>query len=225
MVVSSGDEAPHPAAAVEEWLVTLWSPAADLGLIQGFRRFGPRRLGWHWAALARASRPLLHVAEWEVPLRQDPLLAKAPQLWGEWTCDAPFEQWTIGTESYAAALERPQDALGRAYGVPTPVAWDLEWYATGEVEPVVSGYRQSGVIHGVVELEEGPLDLTEVPSLRWHRWGEVLLPVDLTPARAHVGLRAPFAFPDGTVADWVLSTDGWRSRPAVMDHSPAPGSR
>jgi hypothetical protein len=30
---------------------------------------------------------------------------------------------------------------------------------------------------------------------------------------AHTGLRAPFAFPDGSVADWVLTTRGWNSRP------------
>ena len=204
--------------------MAVWSPAADLGLLQGFRRFEQRRRGWHWAALARASHPLLHVAEWDVPLRPDPLLAKAPQLWGEWICDVPLEQWTIGTESYAAALEHPQDALGRAYGVPTPIAWDLEWYATGDVVPLPSGYRQPGVVHGVVELRDGPLSLTEVPSLRWHRWGEALEPVELRPAHAHLGLRAPFAFPDGTVADWVLSSDGWRSRSAVRGRAAARGS-
>jgi hypothetical protein len=30
--------------------------------------------------------------------------------------------------------------------------------------------------------------------------------------RAHTGIRAPFAFPDGTSIDWVLTADGWRSR-------------
>jgi len=29
---------------------------------------------------------------------------------------------------------------------------------------------------------------------------------------AHTGLRAPFAFPDGGVSDWVLTVDGWRIR-------------
>lgn len=206
------DEAPHTDAAVEEWLVAAWTPQLDLGLLHGFRRLNRSRTGWQWSALARREQPLLHVAEWDVPLRAEPLVAKAPQLWGEWTCDAPFQQWTIGMETYAAALDDPDDALGRAYGVPTPIAWDLEWYATEDPEPVPHGYGQRGVIHGVVELLDGPLTLTEIPSQRWHRWGSELPPVSLPVAQAHLGRHAPFAFPDGTVAHWVLSTDGWRER-------------
>lgn len=206
------DERAHAEALAEEWVMTAWTPQADLGLIHGFRRQSRQRRGWQWSALARRGRPLLHVAEWEVPLRSDPLLAKAPQLWGEWMCDAPFEQWTVGMETYAAALDHPDEALGRAYGTATPIAWDLEWYATGDAEPVPSGYCQDGVVHAVIELQEGPLTLDEVPARRWHRWGDALEPVVLPPALAHVGLRAPFSFPDGTVSDWILGPHGWRDR-------------
>ena len=163
---------------------------------------------------------MLHVGEWDVPLRADPLLAKAPQLWGEWMCDAPFEQWTVGMETYAAALDDPDEALGRAYGTATPIAWDLEWYATGAPEPVPSGYRQDGVVYALVELAEGPLRLDEVPARRWHRWGASLDPVRPGLATAHVGLRAPFAFPDGTVSDWVLTGDGWRERSSLRSVGP-----
>jgi glutamate-1-semialdehyde aminotransferase len=34
---------------------------------------------------------------------------------------------------------------------------------------------------------------------------------------AHTGLRAPFAFPDGSVADWVLTPQGWRSRTGTRE--------
>ncbi|MEX2627553.1 MAG: hypothetical protein WD225_11770, partial [Ilumatobacteraceae bacterium] len=37
-------------------------------------------------------------------------------------------------------------------------------------------------------------------------------PVDLTPARAHTGVRVPFVLPDGTVLDWVLTRRGWCRR-------------
>lgn len=217
------DEAPHTDAVVEEWVVVAWNPAADLGLVHGFRRFPVARVGWQWSALARSGEPLLHVAEWDISLRSEPLLAKAPQLWGEWICDAPFEQWTVGMETYAAALDHVDDALGRAYGIPTPVAWDLEWYAVGPPEEVPFGYVQCGVVHGQVELREGPLTLTEVPARRWHRWGDELPPVSLPGVAAHVGLRAPFAFPDGTVADWVLTSDGWRGRATINRGDPTPG--
>jgi hypothetical protein len=63
-----------------------------------------------------------------------------------------------------------------------------------------------------VELAGGPLRLTEVPARRGHRRGARLGPVDVPAAFAHTGLRAPFAFPDGTTADWVVTPDGWRAR-------------
>ena len=72
---------------------------------------------------------MLHVADWHVPRRADPLLVKSDGLWAEHTCDAPMEQWTVANETYAAALDDPDDALGRAYGVTTALSWDLEWYA------------------------------------------------------------------------------------------------
>jgi len=69
------------------------------------------------------------------------------------------------------------------------------------------------VVHGTVELAGGPLDLREAPSRRWHRWGLTVAPLPLPDAYAHAGLRAVFAFPDGSVTDWVLAPDGWRTRP------------
>ena len=87
-------------------------------------------MAWYWAALTRTGAPLLHVADWQVPLRANPLLVKGHALWAEHTCDAPMEQWTVTNETYAAALDDPDDALDRAYGVPTALSWDLEWYAT-----------------------------------------------------------------------------------------------
>jgi hypothetical protein len=217
-IVSAGppderDEQPHPAAAVEEWVFTCWDPDGSIGLLSGYRLDRTRRdAGWYWAAVAGAGRPLLHVAEWSVPARTDPLLVKAPGLWAEHTCDAPMRQWTVANETYATALDDPDEALRRAYGVPTAVAFDLEWYATAPATPIGDGYAQDGVVHAVVELAGGPLHLTEVPARRWHRWGDALGPVDVPPAYAHTGRRAPFAFPDGTTTDWVLTPDGWRSR-------------
>jgi hypothetical protein len=206
-----GDERRHPDAPVEEWVFTCWSPDATVGIVSGYRIVGPSR-GWYWAALARAGKPLLHVAEWDVPLRSDPLLVKAAGLWAEHICDDPLRQWTVGNETYAAALDDPDEGLGRAYGAPTAIAFDLEWYATAAPEPVASGYEQAGEVHGVVEFAAEPaLHLDGVPAWRAHRWGLGLAPVRLPAALAHVGLRAGFAFPDGTVADWVLTAEGWRS--------------
>jgi hypothetical protein len=140
------------------------------------------------------------------------LLVKGDGLWAEHTCDAPMEQWTVANETFAAALDDPDEATGRAYGVPTALSWDLEWYATSRPRPVPDGYEQAGVIHGVIELGGADsIRLDEAPSHRWHRWSAVLTPVDLPEAFAHTGVRAPFAFPDETTIDWVLTPDGWRA--------------
>ena len=190
-------------------MFTCWLTDGSLGAVIGHRLLGRR--AWYWAALARRGEPLLHVTEWEVPVRADPLLVKAHALWAEHTCDAPMEQWTVANETYAAALDDPDDALGRAYGTPSPIAFDLEWYATREPIARADGYEQEGVVHGTMELSGGPLHLAESAGRRWHRWGDELGVLELPDAYAHTGLRAPFSFPDGTRADWVLTPDGWRS--------------
>jgi hypothetical protein len=224
------DEWRHPDAHVEEWLFTCWDDG--LGVISGYRIVGTS--AWYWAALARAGEPLLHVADWSIALRSDPLLVKGDGLWAEHTCEAPMQQWSVMNETYAAALDDPDEALGRAYGTPTPISFDLEWYATappralasdrsasegsGHTRPAwpgnaVTGYEQHGVVHGAIELAGRPaLGLEEADAHRWHRWGDHLDVVRLQLAYAHTGVRAPFAYPDGTVSDWVLTPAGWRER-------------
>jgi len=215
----------HRAATVEEWVFAAWTADAALGVISGHRIVG--RTAWYWAALAREGQPLLHITDFEVPVRADPFIVKGEALWAEHTCDDPMAQWTIGNETYASAIDDADDALGRAYGDPTPIAFDLEWYATGPATPlepagdraaVDIGYEQVGVVHGAIDiLGEARLELTEVPGHRWHRWTSHSTgfgPLTLPEVRAHAGVRAPFAFPDGSVSDLVLTLEGWARRAA-----------
>jgi hypothetical protein len=211
----------HADAPVEEWVFAAWRQDATLGVVSGHRIVG--RTAWYWAALAREGHPLLHITDFEVPVRNaDPFIVKGEALWAEHTREAAMEQWSIGNETYAAALDDPDDALGRAYGTPTPIAFDLEWYATGdarEIDATNPGYEQPGVVHGRIEvLGEPPIDVAEIPAMRWHRWAESgdraaeMAPLALPEAVAHTGVRAPFVFPDGSVSDWVLSPRGWCRR-------------
>jgi hypothetical protein len=225
MPLTHRDERPHPGSAVEEWVFAAWTPDARIGVLSGHRLLG--RHAWYWAALAQAGEPLFHVAEFDIAVRRDPFIVKAQSLWAEHTCDAPMEQWSIGNETYASALDDPTDGSGRAYGIPTPIAFDLEWYAIGPPVEIAEGYEQRGVVHGAVELAGRPrLDLVEVPAHRWHRWTPpeperpdgggiraTLGPLPVPQVRAHTGVRAPFAFPDGSVVDFVLTPAGWGAVP------------
>jgi hypothetical protein len=97
---------------------------------------------------------------------------------------------------------------------------DLEWYATGDPVVLDDGFRQAGTVHGRIDvMGHLPLELAEVPAMRWRRWGTAGTLATLTQPGviAHTGLRAPFAFPDGSIADWVLTPDGWRSRRPSTD--------
>ena len=226
------DEQAH-GTSFEEWTFTCWAGDASLGVVTGYRLIGAWD-AWYWWALARHGEPLLHVTEFLIPRRADPLLAKAEAMWAEMTCEYPFEQWTIGNETYAVALDDPQEALRRAYGEATPIAMDLEWYATSPpsdrqrvlgsgsaggsaaVEGIAPGegsYAQRGTVHGQIELAGSIVELVELPAHRTHRWSsDPLSPSDAPGALAHVWLRAPFVLPDGSVIDLVLTTDGWRRR-------------
>jgi hypothetical protein len=219
LIVHTFIDGRHPDAAVEEWVFAAWRADASLGLVSGHRILG--RTAWYWAALARAGQPLLHITDFEVPVRSDPFIVKGEALWAEHFRDAPMAQWSVGNETYAAALDDPDDALGRAYGTPTPIAFDLEWYATASPSTLsdtdTEGYQQDGVVHGAIDVHGEPrLELAEIPARRWHRWttGDAidLTPVPLPPTVAHTGVRAPFAFPDGSVSDLVLTAGGWVRR-------------
>ena len=64
----------HDGALVEEWVFAAWTPDGRLGVISGHRLVG--RTAWYWSALARAGRPLLHVTDFDVPVRADPFIVK-----------------------------------------------------------------------------------------------------------------------------------------------------
>lgn len=208
---SPADEQPHPDVAVDEWVFAAWLPDAGAGVVSGHRLF--RNRAWYWSAFVEEGHPTFHMTEWDVSLRSDPFTVKAPEMWAEHHCVAPMEQWSVGNEGHFSALDDPDEGLGRAYGLPEPMATDIEWYATAPPTPIEHGYEQAGVAHGLIELLDRPhLELVEAPAHRWRRWGDGFGPVALPAVVAHTGLRAPFAFPDGTTIDWVLTKDGWRER-------------
>jgi hypothetical protein len=210
------DDLPRTGVAVDEWVFAAWTPDAAIGVLSGHRLVAGR--AWYWTALVERGHPLLLLTEWEVARRADPFVVKAPEMWAEHHCVEPLVQWSIGNEGYAVALDDPDEGLGRAYGVPTAMAFDLEWYAIGGPVACDGGFEQAGVVHGEIELlDRPPVSLSEIPAHRWRRWSTEsdLAPVRLEPVVAHTGLRATVAFPDGSRIDWVLLSSGWHARAAA----------
>ena len=207
----AADERRHDASNSEEWTFSFWNPALAGHVLVTRRADGLFDYAW---GLWRRERPLLHVTETDIRSRGDGLLLKAPGLWAELVCDDPFGQWTVGNETHAVELDGADEALGRAYGVAVPIASDLEWYAVSGPEAIVDGYRQNGVVHGVIETDDGELTLSEVAASRGHRWGgggwcgtdsdDV--------AVAHLGARLAFRLSGERSVDVALSPAGWRRR-------------
>jgi hypothetical protein len=221
----AADEAMHPEASCEEWVFSWWASDASIAGWTMYRLVPGHRI-WYCFGLVGRSRPVLHVAEFDITRRADPMIAKAESFWAEFVCDAPFEQWTLGSETYGVELDDPAEGLGRAYGRVVPVASDLEWYAAGPSVPIgtgprsVSGYEQSGVLLGTIETEHGPIEIPEIAAHRSHRWSaDEIGPSELaslgSPALTDVSdrpLRLAFRLPDDSVWDAVLTADGFRAR-------------
>jgi hypothetical protein len=206
----------------ECWTFDAWTTDARSGVYTSVVLLPNQQRAWYWCALVRPGRPLVTVVDLDQTLPVSSLRLRRGSLWADHTCEEPFEQWTVVNETYGVALDDPDEALRRVHGEQTPIAFDLEWYATGPAEPLPDGYEQPGEVHGVVELKSGPLDLVG-PGRRSHwwgvrdwfgaGWGE---PVD--------GIRAPVLIDGGdgrrAALERVLTTGGWREwvRPLPSPH-------
>ena len=202
----------------ETWAFDLWTPEG-VAACTSLTTVPNRAATWYWTALVRPGHPLVHLCDLHVPGVRAGLEVRTDGLWASHACEAAFEQWTVANEAYAVALDDPADALGRALGVVTPVAFDLEWYGTGPAQPIDAGdgqvgYLQTGSVDGIIELTGGALELAGASASRVHRWGVV----EAAPAERTAvpdGAWVPFVLegPAGAeVLDRVAGPDGWWER-------------
>ena len=204
----------------EEFSFSWWSVENGIAGYTSYRLVNPAR-AWYCWALWRDDRPTLHVTEFDIARRANPMIAKAPSSWAEYVCDAPDEQWSMGNETYAVELDDIADAYvrddGLVFGRVVPIASDLEWYATDPARDIDGGRTRLGVVTGDVETDEGKITLPEMRGVFTHRWshtGELSLwPADQfssTAVTAHLGPRLAFRFPDARILHLTLAPDGWR---------------
>jgi hypothetical protein len=208
-VVTNADELRHEDVAVEAWWWWGWNTDADTGLFVGFELRG-RRFDY-WAGLVRPGHPYLYVEELDGTGLRDGLEIKPAEMWAGHHCDEPFRQWSVGNEAHGVLIDEPLEALDRPYGLPVPVTFDVEWYATGDPQPIPHGYEQAGEVDAQVELLEGVLAF-EGPAHRVHVWGVPYVPSSLAmPAGSGVPL-APYRRHDGRSVLQVLTHSGFLAR-------------
>jgi hypothetical protein len=219
MPFTPADERRHPPGPdpwwQEAWVFELWTPDG-LGAFTWLTLLPQQRRAWYWAVVVRPASPLLYLADVDVPWPREGLEIRSEGLWASHECEAPFEQWTVANEAYAVALDDPAEALARAYGRPEPVAFDLEWYASGAAAPLGAGvpagsggYRQDGTVSAHIELQGGRLEV-EASGSRSHWWGSPPLaepPAGLDDGGARVALAV--GQPGAEVVHRALR-DGWR---------------
>lgn len=160
------------------------------------------------------GEPFLHISDWNVRMRSSEGLVKGELLWAEHLCESPHQQWTVSNESRASAFDDPLEIARTGFGDPTPVASDLEWYATAGTTPLDSGtgYQQLGVMHGVVEVLGRPtIEIEEVSAWRCHRWwpSSSEPPNTLFPRRSTERADAVIAGPEQSHVALGLDADGW----------------
>ena len=141
-------------------------------------------------------------------------LVKGDLLWAEHLCEAAHEQWTVSNESLAIAVDDPLEISQSGFGEPTPVASDVEWYATSQSAPLTAGagYQQVGVVHGLIEVAgRPPVEIVEASAWRCHRWwshdGDSI--GEIAPQRISDEVDAVIAGPDQSSWKFVVDTEGW----------------
>jgi len=208
------DPGPHPWWS-ECWGFELWD-VAGLGAYHVLVLLPNQRRAWYWSAVVRPGEPLLSLVDQDQVLPVGTLRIRGGSVWADVQCEAPFEQWTVLNEVYAVALDDPDEALGRALGVPAPMAFDWEWYASGPPgaldEPTLEGYHQTGHVLGEIELRTGRMAV-DAASRRTHWWGvREWFGAGWGTAvsggvRAPVLLRGPGG--EGMAVERVLGPGGW----------------
>lgn len=147
-------------------------PAAPLAVsLQLLLQPNRRRAGFLCAVLEVGQSPIV-ISELEIPLPATGWEVRTSGLWAEFVCEEPLDHWSYGLEAFALAIDDPNELLSRAIGDRVPIGWELEFEASDPAEWLdgETGYRQSGVGHGILLSKAGEREV-EGTAVRTHWWG------------------------------------------------------
>jgi hypothetical protein len=213
-VTDTADERAH-APGPDSWWWETWhldaAGADGVGVSVRLAYAPGLGVAWWWTHVLLPDLPgPVVVRDHEVGLPRQGLEIHADGLWGELTCESPFEHWTYGLEAFGVRLDDPADSLRGEIGERIPVGLDIEWEAVPAVVPHdhdparENGYEQFGVVHGEVLVGRSRFELDAV-GLRSHSWGAPRFGRSECSAWLHSPeLAVSFAVSDGLVDGYIV---------------------
>lgn len=159
----------------ESYYFDFFSPDGEVG---GYVRIGKYpNLGviWYWACVVGPDRPLVTVIDHTVPIPANPgsLEIRHDGLWADHNVESPFDHLSLGLEAFGLAHDDPADVYTGAYGIKTPIAFDLEWERNGNVfryPDWLPRYEIPCRVHGEILLGDETIELDGYGQ-RDHSWG------------------------------------------------------
>jgi hypothetical protein len=177
--VDAADERTHEPGPEELWSESWYFDffAAD-GSIGGWVRIGlyPNlRTSWYHAFVVGPGRPIVAVADLEVPLpKRGSLELRSHGLWAEHTCETALDHWSLGNEAFAISVDDPAELYQPVpRGEQVPMGLDLEWETDGEPHHYLytTRYEIPCRVHGEVLVGDERIEL-DGWGQRDHSWGE-----------------------------------------------------
>ena len=145
------------------------------------------------AMVSRPGADPLVISDNEIVMPDKGWELRSSGLWADHNCEAPMEHWSYGLEAFALAVDDPEELLGRALGIRTPLGWELDFESsTAPSFGRETSYAQAGRLHGFIQFAGGDVEI-DAEAERSHRWGPTEQAADTAEPSPgpHVALPTP----------------------------------
>ena len=171
------DEDRHPPGPGRWWSESWYFDfAAADGSLGGYVRLGfypNQRRAWWWAYLVGPGRPLIALRAHDVDIPRVGTEIRTDGVWAALVPETLNEHWSVGLESFAAAMDDPAEAYRGERGDRVAFGLDLEWEAVAAPfdYPGVTRYEQSCDVHGDILVGDERIAFSG-SGQRDHSWGD-----------------------------------------------------